>query len=81
MQDSLDHALNEICKLLKFSPQRDALFQKLKQDLSPQASGLRNLCPTRWTVHALSLKSIRLNYETLHATWEEAVSIVQDIQK
>ena len=27
---------------------------------------------------ALSLESIRLNYETLHVMWEEAVSIVQD---
>ena len=77
MQDSLDIAI-EICKLLKFSPQRDALFQKLKQELSPQAPRFHKLCPTRWTVHALSLESIRLNYETLHATWEEAVSIVRD---
>ena len=58
-QDALDHAI-EICKLLKFSPRRDALFQKLKNELSPQAPGLRNLCPTRWNVHALSLESIRL---------------------
>ena len=54
MQDFLDIEL-EISKLLKFSPRRDALFQKLKQELSPQAPGLRNLCPMRWTVHALSL--------------------------
>ena len=27
---------------------------------------------------SLSLVRIRLNYETLHAIWEEAVSIVQD---
>ena len=67
MQDSLDIAL-EICKLLKFSPRLDDLFQMLKQELSPQALGLRNLCPTRWTVCNLSLESIQLNYETLHAT-------------
>ena len=30
MADTLDHAL-EICKLLKFSPRRDAIFNKIKQ--------------------------------------------------
>ena len=55
-------------------------FQKFKQELSPQAPGLLNLSPMRWTVRALSLESIRLNYETLHATCEEAVSIVRDSQ-
>ena len=32
MQDSLDIVL-EFCKLLKFSPRRDARFHKLKQEL------------------------------------------------
>ena len=49
MSDALDHAL-EICKLLKFSPRRDSVFLKLKQELSPQVPGIRTLCPTCWTV-------------------------------
>lgn len=49
MSDVLDHVL-EICKLLKFSPRRDAIFHKLKEELSPQVPGLRNLCLTWWTV-------------------------------
>ena len=77
MSDVLDHAL-EICKLLKFSPRRDAIFHKLKEELSPHAPGLRNLCPTRWTVRALSLESIRVNYETLEATWEEALAVARE---
>ena len=77
MSDVLDHAL-EICKLLKFSPRRDAIFHKLKEEISPQVPGLRNLCPTRWTVRAASLESIRVNFETLEATWEEAVSVVRE---
>ena len=40
--------------------------------------GLCNLCPTRWTVCAASLESIRLNYETLEATWEEALAVVHE---
>ena len=77
MSDVIDHAL-EICKLLKYSPRRDAIFHKLKEEMTPQVPGLRNLCPTRWTVLAASLESIRLNYETLEATWEEALAIVRE---
>ena len=77
MSDVMDHAL-EICKLLKYSPQRDAIFHKLKEEISPQVPGLHNLCPTRWTVHAASLESIRLNYETLEATWEEVLAVVHE---
>ena len=34
MADTHDHAL-EICKLLKFYPRRDAIFDKLKQEIIP----------------------------------------------
>ena len=76
MSDALDHCL-EICKLIKFSPRRDALFSKLKEELSPHVPGLRTPCPTRWTVCGNSLESIRNNYLTLFATWEEAVDVVR----
>ena len=74
MCDALDVAL-EICKLLKYSPRRDAIFHKIHQELTPQAPGIRNLCPTRWTVCALSLESIRVNYSALEATWDEALEV------
>ena len=77
MSHALDNA-QEICKLLKYSPRRDAIFHKLKDELSPQVPGIRTLCPTRWTVRAASLESIRLNYEILEATWEEAVDVVKE---
>ena len=62
MSDVMDHAL-EICKLLKYLPRRDAILHELKEEMSAQVPGLHNLCPTRWTVHAASLESIRFNYE------------------
>ena len=77
MSNVLDHA-QEICKLIKFSPRRDGIFQKLKDELTPSVPGLRNLCPIRWTVRAASLESIRVNYPTLQATWEEAIGVVKD---
>jgi len=54
MANTLDHAL-EICKLLKLSPRRDGIFEKLKQEITPHVSGLRTLCLTRWTVRAPEL--------------------------
>ena len=65
----------KICKLLKYSPRRDAIFHKLHQELTPQTPGIRNLRPTRWTVRALSLESIRVNYPVLEATWDEALQV------
>ena len=68
LSSTLDHCL-EICKLIKFSHRRDAIFNKLKTELSPHVPGLRNLCPTRWTVRVASLESIRLNYLSLLAIY------------
>ena len=60
LRDVLDTVF-EITKLLKFS--RDALFDKLKQEIAPGTPGFRILCPTRWTVQAVSLKSVLDNYK------------------
>ena len=76
LSSTLDHCL-EICKLIKFSPRCDAIFNKFKAELSSHVPGLHNLCATRWTVRAASLKSIRLNYLSLLATWEEAADVVK----
>ena len=57
LQDTFD-TTHEIGKLIKFSPKRETLFKKLKEDLQVGGPGFRLLCPTRWTVRANSLKSI-----------------------
>jgi hypothetical protein len=57
--------------LIKFSPRGDAIFTKIKNKINPHISGLRNLCPTRWTVRAASLQSIRENYIALAETWRK----------
>ena len=57
MKSALD-VMGEISKLIKLSPKRDAVFQKLKADLAPETPGFRVLCPTRWTVRAASLQSV-----------------------
>ena len=60
----------EIGKLIELSPKRDALFQKLKQEIAPDSPGFRVLCPTRWTVKAKSLLSVLHNYTVLQELWE-----------
>lgn len=79
MKDALD-TTHEICKLIKFSPRREAIFRQLKESLPSEnsAAGIRVLCPTRWTVRANALASVMDNFETLELTWEEAVDILQD---
>ena len=61
---------HEITKLIKFSPKRDAAFQKLKAELQPGSPGVGVLCPTCWTVRADALKSILDNYTVLQELWE-----------
>ena len=68
MRSCLD-AVFEITKLIKKSPKRDAIFQKLKQDLATGTPRFSVLCLTRWTVHAASLQSV---LEVLLSVWEES---------
>ena len=80
MKDALDTTY-EITKLIKYSPRRDDIFRKLKEDMpSSSTPGIRILCPTRWTVKANSLASIIGNYEVLQCTWEEAVLVTKDTE-
>lgn len=76
MKSSLE-TVYAITKLIKNSPKRDAQFQKLKLDLSPDSSGIHVLCPTRWTVRAAALQSVLDDYKTLLTLWEEVNSIRQ----
>ena len=73
MKSALD-VVTEISKLIKKSPKRDAVFQKLKSELSADTPGFRVLCPTRWTVRAASLQSVLDNYEVLFCVWSDALS-------
>jgi len=77
--DVLD-SVNEISKLLKFSPQRSAKFAKLKQEIAPGTPGFCTLCPTRWTVRGNSLKSVIDNYSVFQVMWEEVKEEVRDVE-
>ena len=61
LKDALEITF-EVSKLVKFSPKRDVMFEKLKDALALDTPGFRVLCPTRWTVRANSLQSVLDNY-------------------
>ena len=76
-QDALDTTA-EVSKLIKFSPNREARLEKIRQELSIDSPGFRVLCPTRWTVKAASLKSVLGNYKALQQLWETSKDAVTD---
>ena len=77
MQEALDITA-EITKLVKLSPRRGTIFQRLKDELAPLDPGIRVLCPTRWTVKAEALKSIVDKFEVLQHLWEESLEYVKE---
>ena len=77
MQEALDITA-EVTKLVKLSPRRGTIFQRLKDELAPLDPGIRVLCPTRWTVKAEALKSIVDNFEVLQHLWEESLEYVKE---
>ena len=76
MNDALDLTL-EITKLIKKSPKHDAMFKRIKKDMSTESPGIGVLCPTWWTIKAEALKSILSNYDVLLRLWEESVEVAK----
>ena len=67
--DNMSNSL-EISNLIKLSPKRNALLEKLHEELAAEYPGFRTLCPTRWTtVRGNSLKSILDNWLPLQKLW------------
>ena len=62
--------VNELSKLLQYSPKRSALFKVIKAEISPDTVGFCILCPTRWTVRNETYNSILDNYAVLLELWE-----------
>jgi len=62
-------------KLLKYSPWRDVVFEKLKSQLAPNLPGYRTLCPTHWAVKG---ESVINNYAVFQGLWEEVKDITTD---
>ena len=61
----------DLVQLIKFTLKRSSLFESLKPQMSTDTSGLRPLCPTRWTVRTGAIDAVLNNYCTLCAVLEE----------
>ena len=70
IKEALNFAMDTI-QLIKFLPKRRDVFETVqKQQESPSISGIRSLCPTRWTVLTGAMQAIVSNYDALRETME-----------
>ena len=79
MRDALDTSY-EIIKLVKKSPRRDAILQRLKEQIPEESRGIRVLSPTRWTVRAQALQGIIVNNQVLQMLWQESLDFVKETE-
>ena len=62
-------------KLVKFSPKRDSLLKKLKQELAPETPGFRTLCPDE------PRRGVEIVVEDLHKTYVNSLYIYEGCPK
>ena len=63
----------DVIQLIKLSPKRQVLLENIQsQQASSANSGIRSLCPTRWTVRTGAIQAILNNYGSLQMTMEAA---------
>ena len=65
------HLVMKHVQLIKWSPKRSSLFDKVKSEVSPEVNDLKPLCPTRWTVRTGAIQAVLGNYAALCETLEE----------
>jgi len=61
----------ELSQLIRYSPKRSLVFQQCKEELSPEGTGLRPLCPTRWTVRTGAFNAVLKNYAAILQALQE----------
>ena len=72
----------EMIQLIKYSPKRQVTFESIqKQQKYLSNSGIRTLCPTRWTVCTGAMQAIVTNYEALRETMEVASQGTDDCSR
>ena len=67
----------KIARLIKFSPKRNAAFDRIKSssedDSHSSPIGICTFCHTQWTVQGEAIESILINYSTLSSLLEECL--------
>ena len=79
LRDALD-TVRDIVKLINYSPKRKTLFSEQAHDrsVSCNSSGLKPLCPTRWTVRAEAIDAVIKQYTIIIETLDEVHSTTKD---
>ena len=77
IRNALDIVI-EICKLVMNSQKRSLVFQQCKEELHLPGTGLRPLCPTRWTIRNVAIDAVLRNYPALLETFERISSESHD---
>ena len=61
---------SELSTLIRASPKRLGLFERIQSELAPNSPGLKPLCPTRWTVRTAALNAVIKNYAVISCELE-----------
>ena len=64
IRNALDNVM-ALSQFIRYSPKRSLVFQHCKDELSPEGTGLRPLCPTRWTVKTGAFDAVLKNYAAI----------------
>ena len=64
-------AIQELNNLIRSSAKRLGIFEKIQEELSPEAPSSKLLCPTRWTVRYVTLLAVQANFEPILGALEE----------
>ena len=77
LRDALD-IVREIVQLINKSPKRKHLFSEKLITHDSVHKGLKQLCPTRWTVRAEAMDAVLKQYKVIIETMEEVHSTTHD---
>ena len=53
---------SELSNVIRASPKRLALFERVQKEMAPGSPRLKPLCPTRWTVRTEAINALLKNY-------------------
>ena len=70
LRDAID-IVREIVQLIKYSPKRKHLFAEKLFDSEGPSTGIKPLCPTRWTARTAAFEAVIKHYNVIIGTMED----------
>ena len=69
----------EITKLIKFSPKRNVIFDRIRSEEDPSSVGICTFCLKRWTVRGDSSESILIIINTSTSDLQPSIAIANQL--